>query len=262
VESSGWESGRGPVGTDGSSSLVDLQLLWAYQLAADMEFKTGLTAYGNLYTDYARQLKKTIREKYWDPGRKLYADRPEKDLFSQHANALAILTGMYDGKQAGETGEILLKDSSLAQASIYFKFYLHQALVKAGMGNRYLEWLDQWRENIKLGLTTWAEIPDINNARSDCHAWGSSPNIEFYRTVLGIDSDEPGFRKVKIEPHLGNLKYIHGEIPHPKGKILADYTWKAGKWAIHIELPSQTSGRLIWQDKEFPLKEGSNNLIF
>ncbi len=107
-------------------------------------------------------------------------------------------------QQANAIGKKMLTDSSLAPASIYFKFYLHQALVKAGLGNDYLNWLDLWRENIKMGMTTWAEISDINNARSDCHAWGASPNIEFFRTVLGIDSDAPGFAKVKIEPKLGD----------------------------------------------------------
>ena len=45
-------------------------------------------------------------------------------------------------------------------------------------------------------------------------------NIEFFRTVLGIDSDAPGFTKVRIEPHLGTLKKIAGEMRHPKGKLV------------------------------------------
>ena len=89
----------------------------------------------------------------------------------------------------------MLADTSLAPASIYFKFYLHQALTKAGLGNDYMSWLGKWRENMDLGLTTWAETSDVNTSRSDCHAWGLSPNIEFFRTILGIDSDAPGFQK-------------------------------------------------------------------
>jgi alpha-L-rhamnosidase len=156
----------------------------------------------------------------------------------------------------------ILSDTTLAPASIYFKFYLHMALVKAGLGNDYLNWLGLWRENIKMGMTTWAEIPDINNTRSDCHAWGSSPNIEFFRTVLGIESDAPGFTRVKIEPHLGALKNIQGEIPHPMGKIGARYLFENGKWKIQIDLPSKTTGSLIWKSKLYPLKEGANNFYF
>jgi hypothetical protein len=51
-------------------------------------------------------------------------------------------------------------------------------------GNDYLKWLDKWKENIEMGMTTWAEISEIDNARSDCHAWGSSPNIEFSNVLV------------------------------------------------------------------------------
>jgi len=253
-----WQSGVGPMGRDGSSSLIDLQLLWAYELAAELESKRGMPSYATLYTQYAKQLKKTIHKKYWDEGRKLFADRPEKDLFSQHANALAILTGMFDNRDANSIGKRLLSDTTLAQASIYFKYYLHGALVKAGLGNDYLNWLDQWRQNMKMGLTTWAEISDINKSRSDCHAWGASPNIEFFRTVLGIDSDAPGFTRVKIEPHLGALKNIQGEIPHPYGKIKAAYKFENKQWNIQIDLPPGTTGKFIWNNASFPLKPGLN----
>jgi alpha-L-rhamnosidase len=167
---------------------------------------------------------------------------------------------MFDKKEAASIGKQILSDTTLAQASIYFKYYLHRALIKAGLGNDYLNWLGQWRENMKMGLTTWAEMSDINNSRSDCHAWGASPNIEFFRTVLGIDSDAPGFTKVRIEPHLGALKNIEGEIPHPRGKIFAGYKLEDNKWKIRIELPSNTTGRFIWNGKLYPLKEGTNLL--
>jgi alpha-L-rhamnosidase len=262
VEKKGWNSGVGPMGGDGNSSLLDLQLLWAYQLAADLEYRYGMPEYVSLYNQYAGQLKKTILDKYWSADKNLFADRLEKDFFSQHANILAILTGIVSGQQAKNLGERLLTDSTLAPASIYFKFYLHQALVKAGLGNNYLNWLDQWRDNIRMGMTTWAEMSDINSTRSDCHAWGASPNIEFFRTVLGIESGAPGFTYVKIEPRLGQIKNISGEIPHPKGKIFVSYQFENGHWKILIRLPAKTPGDLIWNNKHYPLKEGRNELAF
>ena len=188
------------------------------------------------------QLKATIRKKYWDNAKKLFADRPEKDLFSQHTNSLVILTGMLDKNEELALSRQLLTNNTLAAATIYFKYYLHLALIKAGMGNDYLKWLDKWRENIQMGLTTWAEMSDVSGSRSDCHAWGSSPNIEFFRTVLGINSNAPGFAKVKIEPRLGDLKNISGEIPHPRGKLSVQYRIKDTKWAIEINLPSKITG--------------------
>jgi alpha-L-rhamnosidase len=262
VDRKGWVSGTGPVGKDGSSSLFDFQLLWAYQLAADLESKYGMKVYASMYGQFADDLKKTIRKRYWDEEKRLFADRPEKDLYSQHANTLAILTGMFDRNGETDVAKRLLTDSSLAPASIYFKYYLHRALIRAGLGNDYLNWLGKWRENMNMGMTTWAEISDINNARSDCHAWGSSPNIEFFRTILGIDSDAPGFSKVRIEPHLGALLHINGEIPHPQGKIKASYALENNHWNIRIDLPSGVSGNLIWKNQTYLLKAGPNKFLF
>ncbi|MGZ3820388.1 MAG: alpha-L-rhamnosidase-related protein [Mucilaginibacter sp.] len=253
-----WIAGTAPIGQNGNSAVLDMQLLWAYQLAAELEDKLGSKEFALKYEKLAIQLKNTIRTKYWVDSKGIFADRPEKDVFSQHANALAILNGVATDEQATAIGHKLLTDTSMVQASIYFKYYVHQALIKAGMGNDYINWLGIWRDNIKMGMTTWAEMSDISGTRSDCHAWGSSPNIELYRTVLGIESDAPGFSKIKIEPHLGSITNIGGQIPHPKGNVIVRYDQQGDKWKIKITLPGGTSGRLVWKRKEYLLKPGEN----
>jgi hypothetical protein len=120
--------------------------------------------------------------------------------------------------------------------------------------------LDIWKQNIAMGMTTWAEISDINNTRSDCHAWGASPNIELYRIVLGIDTDSPGFKSVKITPHLGALTHASGMIPHPKGNISVSYEQSDGEWKFSTTLPANTPGYLVWKDKRYPLHPGKNIL--
>jgi alpha-L-rhamnosidase len=254
-----WSVGAPPKGADGSSSILDLQLLWAYQWAAEMEGKLGLGYYAQLYTQKAAQLKQTIQRKYWNPARGLYGDTREQNNFSQHANSLAILTGMLSKAEMSSIGKKLLADSTLTQCSIYFKYYLHQALVRAGLGDGYLDWLGIWRKNIEAGLTTWTEDSNIDFTRSDCHAWGSSPNIEFFRTVLGINSDAPGFTRVRIEPHLGTLSNVGGEIPHPNGKIAVHYQLSQSTWAISATLPPNTTGALVWKGKNYELKAGANH---
>jgi hypothetical protein len=258
-ETKGWDGGRAPIGKDGYSSVMDLLLLYTYQMAADMELKIGIPALAETYKIEAKVLQQTIRNKYFDAGKNLFSDRTEKDLYSQHANTLAILTGTSTGEEAKTIAKKLMTDTSITEATIFYKYYVYQALTKAGFGNDYLNWLDIWKRNIKEGLTTWAEISDINNARSDCHAWGASPNIEFFRTVLGIDTDAPSFKKVKIIPHLGNETKISGSIPHPNGTIATSYELKGGKWTIKIDLPKTISGYLEWKEKKYPLQSGSNS---
>jgi alpha-L-rhamnosidase len=226
-----------------------------------MESKLGLSYYSNCYWQKAAQLKQTIQRKYWNAAHGLYGDTKEQNSFSQHANSLAILTGMLNKDGMKAVGKRMLADSALTQCTIYFKYYLHQALVKAGLGDGYMNWLDIWYKNIAAGLTTWTEDSNIDYTRSDCHAWGSSPNIEFFRTVLGIDSDAPGFSKIKIEPHPGKLTSLAGEMPHPNGKITVSYQLQKGKWAMDIHLPIGTPGKLIWKGKVYELKAGTNRLV-
>jgi alpha-L-rhamnosidase len=257
----GWYGGVAPKGVNGNSSILDLQLLWAYQIAAELETNIGMKEYADQYSASAEQLKNTIQKTYWNQEKNIYADTPEKDAFSQHANALAILTGVVPADVMDKLAVKLLKDTSMVQASIYFKYYVHLALVKAGLGNDYISWLGKWRENIDLGLTTWAEMSNVSKSRSDCHAWGASPNIEFYRTVLGIDSDAPGFQEIKIEPHLGKMKMAKGEIPHPNGVIQVSYSFQKKKWNIEINLPTNTKGKFIWQGKTNALASGKNVFV-
>lgn len=258
VNSPGWQRGRGPSGKDGTSAILDLQLLMAYQAAEKMEEVLGMADHATLCHHKSDQLMNTIRSRYWDQSRGLFADTHEKDLFSQHTNSLAILTGLVNAREATEIGHKLLSDTTMAPASIYFKYYLHQALVRAGMGDDYLSWLDIWRRNIELGMTTWGEDSQVETTRSDCHAWGSSPNIEFFRTILGIDSDAPGFRRVKIEPHLGSIEKIGGEMPHPAGKIKVSYDNSGNRLNAEITFPEGIKGTFIWQGIKYDLNAGRN----
>lgn len=257
----GWDAGIAPVGKDGRSALIDLQLLWAYQLAEDMEKQVGMPAFAERYHARAVNLKDTIFHAYADPVRNLFADNTDHDHFSEHTNALALLTGViWDSRRPHYFTEHFLADTALTKASVYFKYYYYQALIQEDRGNDYLSWLGKWKENIDLGLTTWAEMSDVAGSRSDCHAWGASPNIEIFRTVLGIKSMAPGFAKVLVEPHIRDLGEIGGEVPHPAGMIKVHYHYKTTLVA-EIELPPGIPGEFRWQHAVYPLHPGKNTVV-
>ena len=251
-----WHSGVQLCGADGSSSAMDLQYLYALQLMAHMEEVRGNTWQAGEYRAQAETLAEGVKKAYWNEEKGLFANRTEMDAYSQHSNALAILCGIVEDPKT--MAQKLMTDESLAQCTIYYKFYLYEAYVKAGFGNDYLNWLDIWRENMAMGLTTWGEDADVFGTRSDCHAWGASPNIEFYRTVLGIDSDAVAFKRVRIEPRLGDLKEIGGTIPHPSGSITVHYKVKGGKIQAEITLPEDVDGLFVWKGKEQYIRGGKN----
>jgi alpha-L-rhamnosidase len=253
-----WHDGVPPALEDGRSAPLDLQLLLAYGWAGEMEAAVGSPVRGAEDRQAAAHLREAVRASYWDAGRRLFADTPAHRAFSQQTNALAVLADVVEGVQARDLIERVAADDTLVQCSIYFRHYLDSAMNKAGAGDRYLEMLGPWRTMLARGLTTWAETADPT--RSDCHAWGASPNFELFRTVLGIDSAAPGFRRVSIRPFLGKLTHASGAIPHPRGEIAVSLALHEGKLDAIVDLPAGIDGEFHYQGQTRPLHPGGNHL--
>ncbi len=249
-----WPDGVPPHGTRGESAPLDLQLLLALQYAAEIMSGQGERIQAESYLASAASLRTAIRRTYWMPQRRLFADVAGGSRVSQHTQALAILAGVAEPGEMAPLVERMLSDADLAPASIYFKYYVHRAVIHAGLGDRYLDLLGEWRRMLDLGLTTWAE--NAEPTRSDAHAWGSSPNIEFLRTVLGVDSAAHGFRVVRIAPHLGALTRVSGRVPHPKGFVDVALTRAGDGLQARITLPDGVTGELVWKGKTYDIRPG------
>lgn len=157
--------------------------------------------------------------------------------------------------------ERALSDATLTQSTYYFSYYQLEALRKAGLGDRYVEQLAPWRGMLALGLTTVPETPEPT--RSDSHAWSAHPNYGLLATVLGVRPAEPGFKKVRIAPHLGPLQRAEGRVPHPLGAIEVRFERTAsGGLRAEVTLPQGLSGMLVWNGKEIALRSGRQQLSF
>ena len=253
------ENGTFPADAEGRSAYLDLIHILALRDAAEMEDAFGDPWYAAAYRRTAGKAVSAIKAAYWSDERKLFADDGAKKSFSQHINSLAILADLVTGPEATELMKRIVEDKDLRPCTLYFRYYLQRAMAHCGQGNLLLANLGHLRDQMALGLTTWAEMPEPS--RSDCHAWGSSPNIEFFRTVLGIDAASAGFRRVRIEPALGSLKEASGSIPHPLGTISAAYKISAsGKLNATVTLPEGVEGVFIWNGRTKPLRSGENRM--
>jgi alpha-L-rhamnosidase len=123
----------------------------------------------------------------------------------------------------------------------------------------YYSQLKPWREMINIGLTTFAENPDPT--RSDCHAWSSSPNYDFFATICGIVPSKPSFAAVRIEPALGELTQVTGSMPHPAGTISVNLQRK-GVAGIEgeVSLPASVAGEFVWNGKTVKLTGGKQSI--
>jgi len=242
----------------GASAPLDLQLLLAYDEAAELEESLGSKTLAAEHRQASARLRAEVPRLYWDAGRRLYADTPAKTSFSQHANVLAVLAGLVEGDAARALIVRVLTEPDLVPCSIYFRHYVHAALNRTGEGDRLLDQLGPWRRMLALGLTTWAEKEDPS--RSECHAWGASPNFELLRTVLGVDSAAPGFRRVRIRPFLGRLTRAAGSVPHPKGDVLVSLKRDGDALDAEVTLPAGVDGEIVWQGARRPLPSGPTKL--
>ena len=247
-----WDEGLGiggdpPGAHTGGSSFVTLQYAGTLRRAAELCRALGRADLATHYEQTAAGLCASARS-CWDEGRRLYADTPARQTFSQHANVMAVLAGAVTGDAARDLMQRVADDKSITQATTYFRFYLLRAMKSAGLGDQYLARLGPWHTMLDLGLTTFAEKPDPT--RSDCHAWSASPVYELLATVCGIEPASPGFATVRIEPHLGGLKTATARMPHPRGEITVSLRREGNGVAAEVSLPEGVAKALDILAKE------------
>lgn len=170
---------------------------------------------------------------------------------SKQAAALSVLAGLKDAK---ETNEKLLKVGGAAGMSTFMGYYILSARGMAGDFDGCLQMIrEYWGGMLSLGATTFWEDFDIewlkNAGRIDelptdetvdvhatyggycyqghrhslCHGWAAGVTPWLSENVLGVKILEPGCKKVKVEPHLGNLAWAEGTYPTPYGLIYVSH---------------------------------------
>ena len=246
------------------SCMTTFQYVGALEDAIEMETALGSPMYVDTDKKRLAAAKSGLQAECWDARVGLYADSPAKEIFSQHSNMLAVLHDVAPKEmQQALLQKVFAKDMGepataglppLIHASFYFRYYLARALDHAGMADDYLKTLGDWHGFLKMGFTTWPEQP--GDTRSDSHAWTAHPTYDLLTLVAGIEPASPGFKTVKIEPHLGDLTSLEATYPHPLGLIRVKYS--VGEAATHaeIELPDGLTGELVWKGKTMPLKNG------
>lgn len=263
--SNGFKGGDPPQEENGNSAILSLQFVEALRHAASLENALGLEDLARRDTEQADVISGAVRKLCWSQKYGLLADTPEKNHFSQHANAFGVWLNVIPKREqkrvmnkilsvdnSGFTAENIPPDMSLA--SYYFRFYMARALVHAGMGDRYLDTLGPWKEMLAEGLTTWAEKPPPT--RSDSHAWSAHPNYDLLTTVAGIKPSSPNFGSVRIEPRPGNLKHVNAALPTPRGLVTVELDLRGPKPQATVTLPQGLNGTFVWKGKQHPVGAG------
>lgn len=179
---------------------------------------------------------------------------------SKQGAALMALAGLMKAEKADRD---VLSVGGAQGFSTFYGYYMLEAMAKAGNYQGAMDIISEyWGAMLDLGATTFWEdfhidwvknaaridelVPegkiDVHSAYGDycykgfrhslCHGWASGPTSWLSRHVLGVEVLEPGCKKVRITPHLGDLKWVEGSFPTPHG-------------VIQISHEKQTNGKVI-----------------
>ena len=184
---------------------------------------------------------------------------------NKEAAALLAIEGMLDAKTAHD---IIVKYGAKDFTS-FMGYYMLEALAKNGSYADALDLISEyWGRMLDLGATTFWEdfnyMDSKNAARIDefvpegkfdihadggaycyvglrhsfCHGWASGPTAWLSQHILGVEPASPGFKTVRIRPHLGNLEWVEGDFPTPYGIIHVTHSRRPdGQISSTVELP-------------------------
>lgn len=238
------DAGTPPEGVSGVSGLINWHAIYVLTQTAELEAMLGERHLAARNRALARRMARAASAVFWDEARGLMADTPARDRFSEHTQCMAVLSGLLTARQRKRIAHGLLNDPDLDRCTIYFSFYLFEALRELGRVEAVLDRLQLWFDLKTNGLKTPIESPEP--ARSDCHGWGSHPLYHYFATILGIRPTSLGFKTVEIRPQLGGLAHASGRLVHPNGgEIGVDVRTEDGQLRGLVSLPEGVHGVLI-----------------
>ena len=198
------------------------------------------------YQDMAEELKKKIISIFWDSSQKALVHRRKDGVLdstvTKYANMFAMTFDYLTAQQREDVkNHVLLNNNVQKITTPYMRFYELEALCRIGQQEHVLkEVKDYWGGMLRLGATTFWETYDPTQSgvehyawdenrpfwKSLCHAWGANPIYLLGKYYLGVSPTEPGYQAYIIEPELGGLKWMKGEVPTPAGNIVVSVTEK------------------------------------
>ena len=247
-----WDAGQSPGGAVSAS--LQWHLAGVLGMVAELEEALHEPELAMRNRAWAQRLSQQAWSVFWDAPSQRLADDREHRRFSEHAPALALISGCLTPEQQRLAAASLSGPGPFEPVTIYFAHYLFEAYRVMGRGDLVLARLDLWRALPARGLTTLIETPEPN--RSDCHAWGAHPVFHFRASLLGVRPSGLGFRSLTISPSLGALTTASARIPHPRGEVLISLERSGPGLSGEIELPPGTSGELLWCGSTLALHAG------
>jgi alpha-L-rhamnosidase len=112
-------------------------------------------------------------------------------------------------------------DNQVVIAQPFMSYVVHDAVVQSGLADILPELYPRWAQFLAEGYDT---IGECWGRGTHVHGWSCTPTRDMVFYTLGVMRAEPGYSKVRIEPHLGRLAWAKGVVPSPHGLISVEVT--------------------------------------
>ena len=192
---------------------------------SDIAAALGKADDARFFAGRAEKVRKSFDAAFYRSEQGVYADGEGTDHASLHANAAALAFGLVPKKRQGAVAAFL-KGKGMA-CSVYFAQFLLEALFKAGEAETAISlmsrggdrsWIGMMDQGSTITMEAWSLEAKPNQDWN--HAWGSAPLNVISRYVLGVKPVTPGCSEVEVSPQVGNLKFVEGRVPTPKGAVV------------------------------------------
>lgn len=229
----------------------------------------GRHAIATMSLDCAAKIFEQLGNKEYKERCGAYADRLKSEKITKESNKRISALTILSGRDADIAKTVLAGDSA-KEMSCFMGYYVLRAKAKLGDVTEALNIIrSYWGAMLDKGATTFWEEFDMDwvdgSGRIDeitpeglkdihgdhgkycykglrlslCHGWAGGPTPFLTEQVGGIEILEPGFKKVRINPNLGDLKWIKVTYPTPYGKIKINAENKNGKTEFTYNAPDE-----------------------
>ncbi|MDG1806094.1 family 78 glycoside hydrolase catalytic domain [Flavicella sp.] len=221
------------------------------------------------FQERSRKLKQSLATNFWNEENGLFVDAiangVQSSKFSEHANAMALASGITTKQQAKRVATTLLTEDAnnyikrangMTMVSPAMSYFLHIGLAENGyakeslllFNNRFSKMLHKdtnqtlWEEWWLDGSGRTGKLIG-GRTRSDAQTESAFPPDLFVKYVLGIEVISPGMKQLKLSKPKAIFSDVKSSFPTPNGICHVEWKFKKNH-SIHLNIPENTKIKL------------------
>jgi len=241
--------------TDGSIPITSTA--YYYQSAVKMAKMAGILGKAQdqqQFSQLAENIKSAYNDRFWNPQKNSYGSG------SQNSNAFSLYAGLVpENSQSGVVDNLVDNINRKHDGHIWTGILGTKALVeilpKFGHADVLYGMADKttypgWGYMVSKGATTlwerWGGYRYFNaDMNSLNHIMFGSIDEYFYKNLAGINSDEPGFKKIRIQPRIpDDLNHAEASMKSIRGRVSSNWHREGKSLVLDVEIPGNSSAQI------------------